>query len=60
MADAVALWPMLLFQEVLKASSSKVGWSSGGLGGVDLGVSEVGQSFAIGCHPTCKKSKKGS
>lgn len=44
---------MLLFQEVPDAPVSKVGGAFGDLGGVDLGVSEVGQPFAIGCHPPC-------
>ena len=49
---------MLLFQKVPEASSSKVGGAFGGLGGVNLGVSEVGQAFAIGCHPPCEKKEK--
>lgn len=48
---------MLLFQEVPEASGWKVGGAFGGLGGVNLGVSEVGQPFTIGCHPPCEKKK---
>lgn len=49
---------MLLLQEDPEASGGKVGGASGGLGGVNLGVSEVGQPFAIGCHPPCEKKRK--
>lgn len=57
LAHHIALWAMLLLQEVSEASGSKVGGASGGPGGVNLGVSEVGQSFAICCDPPCKKDR---
>lgn len=48
---------MLLLQEVPDAPVCKVSGALGGLGGVDLGVGEVGQTFAIACHPPCEKSE---
>ncbi len=57
LANSVALWSMLLFQEVPEASGRKVGGAFGGLGGVNLRVGEVGQPFAIGCHPPCEKEE---
>lgn len=48
---------MLLLKEVPDAPVSKVGGTSGDLGGVQLGISEVGQPFAIGCHPPCEEKE---
>lgn len=59
LTNAIALRPMLLLQEIPKASGSKVGRASGGLDGVDLGVSEVGQPFAISCHPSYEEKGGG-
>ena len=49
-AHAVAFWSVLLIHEAAEAPLPKVGGASGVYGGVDLGVGQVGQSLAIGCH----------
>lgn len=55
LANVIALWSVLLLQEVPDSSGSKVAVAFRGLGGVDLRVSEVGQAFTISCHPSCRK-----
>lgn len=60
MTNGIALWSMLLLQKEPKASVSKVGGASGCYSGVNLWVSEVGQSFAIGRHPSYRKIKEGN
>lgn len=59
LTNRIALRSMLLFQKVPEASGGKVGRAFGGLGGVNLGVGEVGQPFAIGCHPACTEKAGG-
>lgn len=55
MANLIALRSMLIFQEQTEPSGSKVRRTLRDPGGVNLWVCEVGQSFAVGCHPSCGK-----
>lgn len=53
LANFIALWSVLLLQEHGDSTFSKIPQTFWGPGGVDLWVSEVSQTFPIGCYPSC-------